>query len=53
MVGKVVDDPFDGFFDPCPVGVIEGAAIDVELSRRFLEEPRPERPGFSPSSEML
>ena len=34
MVGKVVDDPFDGFFDPYPVGVIEHAPIDVELSQR-------------------
>src|SRR6202040_2230855 len=34
MVGKVVDDPFDGFFDPYPVRVIEHAPIDVELSQR-------------------
>ncbi len=34
MVGKIVDDPVDGFFDPNPAGVIERAAIDVELSQR-------------------
>ena len=34
MVRKVVDDPFDGFFDPYPMGVVECAAIDVELSQR-------------------
>lgn len=34
MVRKIVDDPFDGFLDPYPVGVIERAAIDVELSQR-------------------
>ena len=34
VVGKVVDDPFDGFFDPYPVGVIERTPIDVELSQR-------------------
>ena len=34
MVGKVVDHPFDGFFDPYPVRVIERAPIDVQLSQR-------------------
>ena len=31
MIGKVVDNPFDGFFDSYPVGVIERAPIDVAL----------------------
>ena len=33
-VGKVVDEPVDGFFNPYPVGVIERSPIDVELSQR-------------------